>query len=104
MQQYDSDHHPAKSAEDAMQEPADFVGQVAGPDDQPLRERKVSEEHHEGQRELAEIVELRGLNDLAIRAIARQHGEHDDAEAQRRKSLSHQEYEAVDGRTPLRIE
>src|ERR1700742_3870846 len=60
-----SDNSP--SSMDAVQEPANLFGQVAGPDNEPLREGEVSEQHDEGQHQLTQIMKLRRLDDLTVR-------------------------------------
>ena len=87
-----------------LQIPADLLRQVARPDNEPLREREIGEQHDERHHQLADVVKLRRLDDFAIRAVAGQQRQHNDAKRQRRQPLSGEKDQAVDGRAPVRIE
>ena len=51
--------------------PGDLLGQVAGPDDQELREREVAPEHRERQEQVAQVVErLRLIEPLELALVS----------------------------------
>ncbi len=50
--------HPLPAAVQAPDVPDDFLRQIAGPNDQLLRERQVRPEHHEREHQLAQIVQM----------------------------------------------
>ena len=54
----DDADEPSSRRCERSQVPGDLFRQVAGPDDQELREREVGPEHHEREHELAEVVEV----------------------------------------------
>src|SRR5205823_13247492 len=47
--------------------PADFRQHVAGPDNQPLREREISPQHDESKHQLAKVVQVIDLEDARNR-------------------------------------
>ena len=51
------------SARDAIHIPANFVGKIAGPDDQVLREGHIDVQHDEGKQKLAEVMLLGDAKD-----------------------------------------
>src|ERR1035438_2573414 len=92
------------SAIHAADVPRNLFGQVAGPDDEPLREIKVSPDHDEGEHELAMVVDF-GIGEvlghrLALAEDALDH--HDEAEGGER--FTRNEQQAVDGRDPARLQ
>ena len=47
--------------------PADFRKHVAGPDNQPLREREISPQHDESKHELAKVMQVIDLENTRDR-------------------------------------
>src|SRR5262245_2958503 len=78
------DHEEQADEAPAVLEPLEIernlLGQVARPDDQELREREVRPQHHEGEHQLAQIVEVHGLEDVVHRLAAHEQREDRDAE------------------------
>src|SRR5581483_7502649 len=66
--EYQADHLP--STMQSPQIPADFLWQIARPDNQPLREREVSPDHDERQHELAVVMNVIGLHEFGDGLVA----------------------------------
>src|SRR5580698_9368565 len=62
----------APVAADAIEVPGNLFGQVAGPDDEELREAEIDVEHDEGEGHLAEVVLFGGAQDRLERLAFRQ--------------------------------
>src|SRR5580704_12492096 len=69
---------------DAVEIPVDFLGQVAGPDDEELAEGEVDVEHDEGEGHLAQVVLLGLAEDGAEGLVARKADGDDDRKRQDR--------------------
>ena len=104
MAHHQQDAHPLPPPAHARQVPGDLLGQVAGPDDQELREVEVGPQHHEGQQELAQVVQVVGPDDTRQRLGARQQHDDGDREGHRRQALPAHEQDAVDRREPVRVD
>src|SRR5579859_1418819 len=64
MEQDQDERDGSPSAVQTLQIEGDFSGQVAGPDDEPLREAEVGPDHDEGQHPLAVVVDEVGLEQV----------------------------------------
>src|SRR5216684_4044719 len=83
---------------------ADLLREIAGPNDQQLREIKVSPEHHESQQQLREVVQVALLQDVGKRLGAREQDHHRDHEGHRGDQLSRDKEETIDCGSPMRRE
>ena len=80
--------HAAASRRGAAQVPGDLLGQVAGPDDQELREGEVGPQHHEGEHQLAEVVEVSASATTRRGPVAHDARDHHDAQGERGEGLA----------------
>src|SRR5205814_474503 len=62
---------PTPAAGEPPQIPRDLLREVAGPDDQVLRERDIAPEHDEGEKKLPEVVVVRRPDEIGIRPLRR---------------------------------
>ena len=97
-----ADQAPARLQ--AMEVPGDFFRQVSRPDDQVLGEREIRPQHDERKHQIAEVVKMRGHDDLLKRRPTAQPHEGNDQERQGGKSLSSHDEHAINGRKPVRFE
>ena len=103
-------HHDQKygqsspSAKCARHVPRDFIFQVAGPDDQELRKRHISPEHHECQHQVAKIVELRGRDDILHGLGSRKQAQDENHKGHGYQRFDDHEKEAIDSRKPKRFD
>src|SRR5579859_2462356 len=83
---------------------ADFLGLIAGPDDEQLRKLEISPKHHKSEQQLAQVVNVAELKNTGERAGAGQ--QHHDGNHQRhgRNELAGDEQETIDGGCPMRGE
>src|SRR5579864_1983108 len=79
----------------------DFLWQVAGPNDQELRETEISPEHDESKQQLAEVVQVAVLDDPFHRRGAGEQNENGDHQRHRRNQLSDDEKKTIDSRGPV---
>src|SRR6266850_837166 len=75
---------------------ADLFREIAGPDDQQLREIKVSPKHHESEEQLREVMQMALLQDVRKRLGACEQDDHRDHKGHRGDQLSRNKKEAVD--------
>src|SRR5258706_6930456 len=83
---------------------SDFLRLVAGPDDQQLRKLEVSPKHHEGQQQLAQIMNVARLKNAGKGAGASEQHHNGNHQRHRRNKLADHEQEAVNGGRPVRRE
>ena len=94
----------APSDVEALSVEGDFVGQVAGPDDQPLREVEVGPDHDEGEHPLAVVVNEVGLQHLRHGLVVEEDALDDDGEAHGGEHFADEDDQAEDGGDPAGIE
>ncbi len=87
----------------AREIPGNFFRQIARPDDQELGERKVRPHHHQGEQELAEIVQVAVRQHFRHRTLPVQQHHQGDQEGHRGQPLVDHEEHAEDGGEPLGI-
>src|SRR6266853_4584065 len=80
---------------------SDFLRLVAGPDDQQLRKLEVSPEHHEGQQQLAQIVNVARLKDTGKGASASEQHHYSNHQRHRRNELADHEQKAINRGCPV---
>src|SRR5271169_1377558 len=106
--QHDQNHRElAPTAEGARDVPGNFVLDIAGPDDQELREREISPEHGEGQHQVAEVVELAGRDfflDLFTPVIVHQATQHENNKRHRGERTDDHENHSVNRGEPFGLE
>ena len=106
--QHDQHHRElAPTAEGARDVPGNFVLDIAGPDDQELREREIGPEHGEGQHQVAEVVELAGRHFFAYflaAPVVHQAAQDENDERHRGERADDHENHAVDGGEPSGLE
>src|ERR1700683_658170 len=80
---------PLPSAPEALHVPRNLVHQIAGPDNQELREREVGPQHREGEEQLADVVQMRRTDDAGqgTSLIGKDH-QQGNAERERREPLT----------------
>src|SRR5712672_306668 len=83
---------------------SDFLWLVAGPDDQQLRKLEVSPEHHEGQQQLAQIMNVARLKNAGKGASASEQHDYSNHQRHRRNELADHEEETVNRGCPVRRE
>src|SRR5580692_4443193 len=93
------DDAPASVEPSAIE--ADFLRQIAGPDNEELGETEISPEHDESEQELAKIVQVAVLDHALHRRGAREQDKHGDHQRHRGDQLSNYEEETVDRRSPV---
>src|SRR5579864_9404603 len=102
------DHQKKSYSAPTSMQPADvpgnFLGQVSGPDDQPLREGEVGPDHHKSQHELAVVMDEVRAQQLRHGLVPEQNALDDHGEAEGGDQLSGYEQQAVDSRDPAGIE
>src|SRR6266404_5505188 len=79
----------------------DLLGLVAGPDDQQLRKLEVSPKHHEGQQQLAQIMNVARLKNAGKGAGASEQHHYSNHQRHRRNELADHEQEAVNRGCPV---
>src|SRR2546425_3492420 len=82
----------------------DLLREVAGPDDQELREREISPQHHEREEQLAQIVQVPRLEHMGHRLRLRQKNDNDNHQRHCRNHLAGNEQEAINRGGPMRRE
>src|SRR5215467_13574530 len=102
MEDNQQESDPSPSAPEALHIPRDLVHQIARPDDQKLRERKVGPQHSKSEQQLADVVQMRGSDDAFERAalIGKNHQER-NAKRKGGKPLAGDKQQAEDGRVPM---
>ena len=90
----------APVAANAIEVPGNFFRQVAGPDDEELREAEIDIQHDEGEGELAEIVLLGGAKDRLEGLAFREADRGEDREREHGVALADEEEQAVDRGVP----
>src|SRR6266853_6443970 len=80
---------------------SDLLRLVAGPDDQQLRKLEVSPEHHEGQQQLAQIMNMTRLKNAGKWTGAGEQHHNSNHQGHRRNKLADHQEEAVDGGCPV---
>src|ERR1017187_116868 len=90
----------APVAANAIEIPGNFFGEVAGPDDEELREGQVDIEHDKGEGELAQIVLFSLAKNGFERLCLGQRDGDDDGEREDRVALADEEEQAVDRGVP----
>src|SRR5882762_8285682 len=83
---------------------ADLLREIAGPNDQQLREIKVSPKHHESEEQLREVMQMAFLQDVGKRLGAREQDHHRDHKGHRGDQLSRDKEEAINRGSPMRRE
>src|SRR5882762_2929186 len=81
---------------------ADLFREIAGPNDQQLREIKVSPEHHESEEQLREVVQVALLQNTGKRLGAREQDYDGDHKRHRGDQLSRDKEEAINRGSPVR--
>src|SRR6266852_6674442 len=81
---------------------ADLLREIAGPDDQQLREIKVSPKHHESEEQLREVMQMAFLQDVGKGLGAREQDDHCDHKGHRGNQLSGDKEEAINRGSPVR--
>src|ERR1039458_3250379 len=76
--------------------PRNLFGQVAGPDDEPLREIEVSPHHHESQHELTVVVDFRIGEILGHRLALAENALDHHAETEGGKRFARDEQQSID--------
>src|SRR5882762_1086198 len=83
---------------------SDLLWLVAGPDDQQLRKLEVGPKHHEGQQQLAQIMNVARLKNAGKGASASEQHHYSNHQRHRRNELADHEEEAVNRGCPVRRE
>src|SRR6267142_2728642 len=96
------DHSPLAVQARVIQ--SDLLRLIAGPDDQQLRKLEVSPKHHEGQQQLAQIMNVARLKNAGKGAGASEQHHNGNHQRHRRNKLADHEQEAVNGGRPVRRE
>src|SRR5580700_4421866 len=99
-QDENSDDTPASIEPGAIE--TDFLGQVAGPDDEELGKTEISPEHDESKEKFAEVVQVAVLDDAFHGRGPREQHEDGDHQGHRGDHLPDDEEETVDRRGPVR--
>src|SRR5215469_6362094 len=100
---HNHDHgHDSPLAVEARSVKADFLGLVAGPDDQQLRKSEVGPKHHKRQKQFSQVVQMTRLQDARKRLGAREQHHHCDYERHGRDELPADKDESIDGGSPVR--
>ena len=81
----------------------DLLGGVGRVDDEELRERQVRPQHEEGEEQLAQVVQVRGVDDAVERPLLGEHHQHGDREGQRRQALADDVEQPPHRREPVRV-
>src|SRR5580704_736745 len=81
---------------------ANLFGQIAGPNNQKLRETEISPEHDESEEKLAQVVQVAALDQAFHGRGPGEQDEDGDHQRHRGDQLSNDEEKAVDGRGPVR--
>ncbi len=101
-------HQKQRQPPPAAREPPhikrNFLGKIAGPDDQELRERKVRPHHHGGQQQFTQVMQVPVRENAAHGFILRKQHEQRDQEGHRRKPLAGNEEQTIHGREPVRFQ
>ena len=84
--------------------PDRFFRQITGPDYQVLREREVSPQHHQGQRQISQIVKMPRLQHPIHRFTLRQPRHRQDREPQSAQRPRRHEDQTEDRRRPCGVE
>src|SRR5450759_924648 len=92
------------SAIQAAHVPRNLFGQVARPDDEPLREIEVSPDHDESEHELAVVVDFGVGEVLGYRLALAEDALDDHGKAESGERFTRDEEQAVDGRDPARLQ
>src|SRR5579862_7881535 len=104
MQHHQHDGHRSPTAESARHVPRNLFLQIARPDDQKLRIREVSPEHHEREHQIALVVELRGRHRISQWFVVGKPALHKNYEGHRRERRNNHENHAVNRRKPVHLE
>src|SRR6267142_3477530 len=80
---------------------SDLLRLIAGPDDQQLRKLEVSPEHHEGQQQLAQIMNVARLKNAGKRASASEQHHYSNHQRHRRNELADHEQKAINRGCPV---
>src|ERR1700722_19907654 len=97
-----NDRNIAPLAVEARAVKTDLFGRIAGPDNQELREAEVRPQHHEGEQEFPEVMQVARLQDaLEYRRAGEQH-HHTDHQGHRRNQLAGNIQETVNRGGPMR--
>src|SRR6266853_4644937 len=80
---------------------SDLLRLVAGPDDQQLRKLEVSPEHHKGQQQLAQIMNMTRLKNAGKWTGAGVQHHYSNHQGHRRNKLADYKEEAVDSGLPV---
>src|ERR1017187_8021050 len=90
----------APVAANAVEIPGNLLGQVAGPDDEELRESQVDIEHDKGEGELAHVVLFCLAKNRLERLGPGERDGYDDGERKHRVSLADEEEQTIDRGVP----
>src|SRR5438093_7987284 len=88
----------------AGQVPRHLLANVARPHEEELRERHVRPQHHEGEYQVAEVVQVGGRDQPREGLAPAEADGGGDAEGEGGEHLAHPEAGRVDGRVPVRLE
>src|SRR6058998_2314136 len=98
------DRHRSPGAVLAGQVPWHLLPNVCRPDQEELRERHVRPQHHEGEHQVAEVVQVGGGDQPGEGLPPAEADGGSGAEGERGEHLAHPEAGRVDGRVPVRLE
>src|SRR6266850_751745 len=96
------DHAPLATQARVIE--SDLLRLIAGPDDQQLRKLEVSPEHHEGQQQFPQIMNVARLKNAGKRASASEQHHYSNHQRHRRNELADHEQKAVNRGCPVRRE
>src|SRR6201987_4610916 len=88
LEDHQEKSHFAPSSVQTANVPGNLLGQVSSPDNQPLREREVGPDHHEGEHELAMVMDEVGAQELRHGLVFKQNALDDHGEAEGRDQLT----------------
>src|ERR1700730_15764794 len=89
--------HPAKV-------PGNFLGKISSPDDQKLRELQIGPEHHKGQKDTSQVLELGWPYYLREGFPVGKPGQDGDRKRHRGKRLRYHKQQSVNRGVPLRLQ